>query len=152
MFCRERGLRQRTVLPTGIFCRAQLSVKRPSSPRAIACREAGPRRSCHLPTADVCREPLSANVFFAESPRFCSRQKSRISAKDVFPVVVHGYPLFLHSLFFAIITWSPTYSHKKVTLSYALILRLSQPDLTHPNVVSTLETSIRSCLWSSLSS
>ena len=34
-----------------------------------------------------CREPRSANVFFAESPRFCSRQKSQISAKDVFPVV-----------------------------------------------------------------
>ena len=74
-------------MPTGIFCRARLSTKRPTSPRAVACRDAGPRRSCHLPTADVCREPLSANVFFAESPRFCSRQKSRISAKDVFPVV-----------------------------------------------------------------
>ena len=86
-FCRERGLRQRTVLPTGIFCRAQLSAKRPTSPRAVACRDAGPRQSYHLPTAGVCREPRSANVFFAESPRFCSRQKSRISAKDVFPVV-----------------------------------------------------------------
>ena len=84
-FCRERGLRQRTVLPTGIFCRARLSAKRPTSPRAVACRDAGPRRFCHLPTAGMCREPLSANVFFAESPRFCSRQKSRISAKDVFP-------------------------------------------------------------------
>ena len=86
-FCRERGLRQRTVLPTGIFCRARLSAKRPTSPRAVACRDAGPRRSCHLPTADVCREPLSANLLFAESPRFCSRQKYRISAKNVFPVV-----------------------------------------------------------------
>ena len=45
------------------------------------------RWTVYLPTAGVCREPRSANVFFAESPRFCSRQKSRISAKDVFPVV-----------------------------------------------------------------
>ena len=96
-FCRERGLRQRTVLPTGIFCRARLSAKRPTSPRAVACRDAGPRQSCHLPTAGVCREPRSANVFFAESPQFCSRQKSRISAKGVFPVVLSSIYLRAHA-------------------------------------------------------
>ena len=87
LFCRECGPRQRPILPKVIFCRAGLSAKWPTSPRVVVCRDVGPRQSCEFPTARVCRERRSANGFFAEIPRFCSRQKSRLWAKDVFPVV-----------------------------------------------------------------
>ena len=95
-FCRECGPRQRPILPKVIFCRAGLSAKWPTSPRVVVCRDAGPRQSCEFPTARVCREPRSANGFFAEIPRFCSRQKSRLWAKDAFAVVHDRWGLSEH--------------------------------------------------------
>ena len=86
--CRELPFAESSNLPWAFLCREALSSKWPSSPNVFFCRVSGPRQVVPLPTAGLCRVSCSANVLFAESLCFSSRQTQRLPAKASFPVVM----------------------------------------------------------------